>query len=94
MMILFIVAVAVCATTATYLSISMRHLKAPHWKSHKITQFINTALMLIAFAAAIYSWQHLSMTKKIIGIVIGLSISTAILIISTFLQSRKDSENE
>lgn len=94
MMILFIVAVAVCATTATYLSISMRHLKAPHWKSHKITQFINTALMLIAFAAAIYSWQHLSMTKNIIGIVIGLSIGTAIYTTALYIQSRKDSEDE
>lgn len=93
MMILFIIAVGVCATTATYLSVSMRRLRAPHWKARKVTQFINTALMLIAFAAAIYSWQHLSMTKLIIGIVIGLSIGTVIFITACYLQSKKDGED-
>ena len=91
MMILFIVAIVVCATATTYLLICVQRLPTPPRK-HRV--FAGVACDLVGFILSMYSLQYLNATKFIIGIVIGLSIGTAIYTTALYIQSRKDSEDE
>lgn len=90
MMILFVVAVVVCATATAYLFISAQCLPTP--PRNKV--FAGMTCSIVGFIFAIYCLQYLNVMRLIIGIVIGLSISTAILLIAATFQSRKDSEDE